>query len=135
MAEGVLMLPTLLVVAGLTLNGTPSGTRAALDLLRECKVALDVESAADIGQALGGVHCMGYVEGIADAHAVFAAVSPTARMWCEPASGLQTEQRVRVVVKHLEANPEKLHGPARTEVIVAHRDAFPCTAPARPLER
>ena len=128
-------MPTLLVVAGLTLNGAPSGTGIALDLLRECKVALDVERATDLGEALGGVRCMGYVEGIADAHAVLSAVTPAARMWCEPSSGLQTEQRIRLVVKHLEANPESLHGAARTEVIVAHRNAFPCKAPASPLER
>jgi hypothetical protein len=101
-------------------------------LLRKCSLdvrALDGEklSSADIAE---GAFCVGYISGIHDADYMVQMLeehekTTLMKHGCPP-SNASTEQVVRVVVKYLRDNPERLHMPASVLVTDAVRSSFPC---------
>ena len=75
--------------------------------------------------ALKGNMCNGYIMGIVDSHAVLSAWDGTEMRFCLPES-LVISQLVRIVTKHLQENPGKLHLSAGSLVSNALSLAFPC---------
>jgi Rap1a immunity proteins len=101
-------------------------------LLAKCSLdvrALDGEklSSADIAE---GAFCTGYVSGIHDTDYMVQMLEEhekiTLMKHACPPSNVSTEQAVRVVVKYLRDNPERLHMPAAVLVTDAIRRSFPC---------
>lgn len=112
--------------------------RAAEDgnsLLRECQAAVksfDGEK-LDIRDSLNAAYCVAYVSGILDLDAMWLAYDKKDAPKniplhvCTPeGEGLESGQSVRIIVKWLKANPEKLHWRGETVVVMALRQAFPC---------
>jgi hypothetical protein len=72
-----------------------------------------------------GVSCRRYIHGIADLHETFTDWKRINKEWCLP-DKINSDQLVRVVVKHLQKYPEDLHMTASGLVANAFIEAFPC---------
>lgn len=96
-------------------------------LLDSCSAAIALTKQRDITieRTFTAFHCLGYLDGLLDAHAIYRAITD-ARMICLPDQGIRTGQAVRIVVHHLRENPEKLHQSARLLAHVALATEFPC---------
>ena len=92
-------------------------------LLRECRyfVTEDVATISNFGSAM---RCGGLVKGVWQTGQVYSTL--TGGNLCTP-DGATTSQMIRVVVKFLEENPERLHRPEVFLVTMALADAFPCS--------
>jgi hypothetical protein len=102
---------------------------SGLELLRGCNAALKMATGQHFEpqDAVNGGMCLGYVSGIMDVNQVVVVVRGRAMaLFCAPERGLENEQAIRIVVKHLVDNPADLHQPARMSVVLALRRAFPC---------
>lgn len=101
-------------------QAAPNGHQAywtASSLLQHC----ESDSAAKFNA------CVGYVIGIVDLQGTLVAWSYLDEpLFCTPA-GAKMGQLVKVVTKHLNENPEKLHTDAGGNVANALRNAFPCS--------
>jgi len=69
--------------------------------------------------------CTGYIEGVDDSAVTLAHWEGFAEYICPP-EGVTSGQFRKVVVKHLNENPEKLHMTASSLVLKALSEAFPC---------
>ena len=104
------------------------------DLLKNCKTAVAFfDGYTSTGHSDASISdteaCASYVKGIADAGSIWQLTHESdAPMFCIPGDGVSGIQLVRIVVKHLEAQPESLHLPAAALTIGALRNAFPCAA-------
>jgi hypothetical protein len=103
-------------------------------LLQQCKDALTVVDGGAGKSAFGGGVCLGKIEGALDgiemARGYYSASSGKALppFICPPES-VTREQQLRIVVKYLKENPEKLHEPEVTSIALAMAFAFPCGKP------
>lgn len=111
----------ILVLVGVAGFATPKFSDAGLsgyDILKNCELFLDEklrESHIDFYEA--GV-CVGHIQGVAGMVEIF-------KTSCIP-DGVVFEQLIRIGIKRLEANPDKLHMGASVEIAVAISEAFPC---------
>lgn len=87
----------------------------------------------DVAEGVNAAYCIGYVSGVLDMDALWlgfdkkAANKNLSMHICSPGGeGVAIGQAVRVVVKWLKDNPEKLHWRGETVVVLALRQAFPC---------
>ena len=69
--------------------------------------------------------CTGYTTAVLDTHEALVASSRLERGFCVP-KGVDPVQLVRVAVKHLTAEPDKLHGSAASLLLNYLAQAFPC---------
>lgn len=72
------------------------------------------------------MHCIGYVVGVFDGAQIIFGMNPENKMICSPEQGMSADQQIRIVTKWLEKHPEELHQSARTSILMAFMDAFPC---------
>lgn len=105
-------------------------------LLKECHAAL---KGAEVSPQLtgpewqAGAHCIGFVQGVLDADAIWFVGAKTSTgdnakvLYCLPDDS-QTMQLIRVLVKFLEDNPEKLNLPGYVLIWVAMAKSYPCSA-------
>jgi hypothetical protein len=101
-------------------------------LLRTCSLAVRIFDGEKLssGDAVDGGFCLGYIMGSHDmdiAVQVMEEHEKTTLMKhsCVP-SNASTAQVVRVVVKYLRDNPERLNMPASVLITDAVRSSFPC---------
>ena len=102
----------MLAVAGEAMAYTGS------DLLESCSLYMNDQIGLDFS------FCMGFVAGVEAAVHEWQTVTGQ-QTYCIP-EGALLDQLIRVVVKHLENNPEQLHRRASVTVQAAFVDAFPC---------
>ncbi len=76
--------------------------------------------------ALDKMHCYGYIQGFLDSAQIIFSLAPESRFFCPPTGGMSLDQQIRIVTKSLETHPEQLHESARSSVMLAFADAFPC---------
>lgn len=112
-------------------------------LLKECKAYVNLLSLRDVqdkddpdvlraqarGDYVNGMHCLGYVTGVADSYQIneppsTAALDPK-KHFCL-SDGVTPNQTVRVIAKWLEDHPARLHELAIGLVLSALKDNFPC---------
>jgi len=91
-------------------------------LLELCEAYLDGGTSANIAK---GNTCASYVAGIDDAHSLFVDWLDMEQSWCAP-KNVNMSQLVRVVTKHLQENPQKLHKSGNSLIGNALIIAFPC---------
>lgn len=98
-----------------------------LELLTACRkaVALADDVTLEAADLMRAAWCTGYLGGFLDGLKIMGWKGGATKV-CLPSQGIVNEQLARIVVKHLEANPEKLHQSGRTLVVVAIARAFPC---------
>ncbi len=85
---------------------------------------LRTDGLVDIPNAEGGV-CVGYTMGVIDTHKQLY-VDLNVQTFCIP-EAVHTNQLIRVTVKYLENNPNRLHYLAASLVKEAFEEAFPCS--------
>lgn len=74
----------------------------------------------------GYSQCIGYLNGILDMHAMMVAFSKSKPQFCLPAQGVSIDQAHKIFVKWTSDNPKELHQLARTSIMIALKQAFPC---------
>jgi len=101
-------------------------------LLTKCSLAVRVFDGEKLSttDALEGSFCVGYILGNHDTDYMVQMLEEHEKITlmkhaCSP-SNASTAQAVRIVVKYLRDNPERLHMPASVLVTDAIRSAFPC---------
>jgi Rap1a immunity proteins len=75
---------------------------------------------------IGYAQCLGFIDGVLDMHAMMVAFSKSKPQFCLPAQGLSLDQAHKIFVKWANDNPRELHQLARTSVVIALKQAFPC---------
>jgi uncharacterized protein YoaH (UPF0181 family) len=104
-------------------------------LLQSCDLYVQAADGKPIssGDAVQGSFCTGYLTGILDFDITLSHLENdksgskgVIRHICVP-DGVSTGQAVRIVVKWLRNNPERLHYPASVLALAGLRDAFPCS--------
>lgn len=116
----VLMCPILSYASSAAMDGN--------DILKECSGGIDNPSETQ-QDTVRFIHCAGYVAGVMDTEALWDGLQHDSHVGfrsCLPKDGLGGEQSIRVILKWLKANPEKLHLRGDMLVLMALRDAFPC---------
>ncbi len=101
-------------------------------LLRKCSLAVRIFDGEKLSSAdaVEGGFCLGYLSGSHDTDFMVQMLEEHEKIIllkhpCPP-SNVSTEQAVRIVVKYLHDNPERLHMPASILVTDAIRSSFPC---------
>lgn len=78
-------------------------------------------------QAPGKVFCLGYVSGYLDSYMISSEVhSANKKLFCLPAKGLSNTEATQIVVDYLNHNSYKLTQSARSLIILAFIQKFPC---------
>ena len=101
-------------------------------LLTKCSLAVRVFDGEKLSSvdATEGTFCVDYISGIHDTDFMVQMLEEhekiTLMKHACPPSNASTAQAVRIVVKYLHDNPERLHMPASVLVTDAIRSAFPC---------
>ena len=75
---------------------------------------------------IGQTQCISYIDGILDMHAMMVAFWKSKPQFCLPAQGLSLDQAHKIFVKWANDNPKDMHQLARTSVVLALKQAFPC---------
>jgi hypothetical protein len=98
------------------------------EMLRYCGRALDDPTTLSSAQSMKTFVCMGYVTGTVDSIETFYSTSNSSKPkpFCLPAGGLERVHVMRVVIKWLDSNPEKLDRAAPEIITQALADEFPC---------
>ncbi len=118
-------------------QGMPTGN----ELFQDCKQAMraiDGDTALTDMEFVDASHCTGYILGVVDGYAVTEAAEKarihfSSSLICLPKTGfMPTPQLVRIVVKFLRGNPERLSEPAALLVLQAMQESFPCKNPREP---
>lgn len=118
----------LLALALLTLPVEAHAQLTALDLMRQCEGRGSTDPAE---AAVLQLVCTAYVMGAHDMmRAVLDIHAPG--QYCAPAEGLEVEQVEAIVLRWIRRNPEGMHLPARSAILIALMQAFPCQRVAPP---
>lgn len=107
------MMVTVLVGLSLSANAEFVSGNMLRTWLRESEKS-DAGTNFDLQQA---AQSMGYLKGVYDA---------ARSVWVCPPDGVTVGQVERIVIKHLDANPEQWARPADVLVVAALSQAFPC---------
>src|SRR6266542_1625854 len=71
--------------------------------------------------------CLGYLSGFLDMHALCQVTAGNRVAFCVP-NGVLSGHAARVVVQYLQTHAEKLHEDGVTLIILALKEAFPCSS-------
>ncbi len=101
-------------------------------ILQHCKSHLQAiedlpirpDGLVDVPNTSSGL-CVGYTAGVLDTHAQWEQ-DLNVKTVCKP-EAVRTNQLIRVTVKYLENNPDRLHYFAASLVKEAFEEAFPCS--------
>ena len=99
-----------------------AGYETGQELLIDCTGAYkdSAESSA------GPLYCLGYVDGILDAHALLSSAHPEAKYFCAPDIGISAGVAMDITTLYIQKNPEARSMPARIVVIKALQEKYPC---------
>ncbi len=76
---------------------------------------------------IGVSACVGFISGFMDAFAIIEGMSEgKVRFFCLPKRGVSNDQAVRVFVKWAAEHPGDLHTTARSTLLLAFGNTFPC---------
>ena len=142
---GMAVLVLVLLVATVALAGakTPDGN----NLLKWCTDHLRMMDHPDMVPqsdrfevGVNALHCGERIAGMLDMNTLYQVeferkeINKTHLLFCPPVDpGPSLGQAVRIVLRHLQMHPERLHGPGISLITEALRDAFPCPpAASRP---
>jgi hypothetical protein len=126
-------LAVLVVLCALPAVAGDEGPNTGRVILEVCQTAVAVmdnpRGIYSADEAMNAGQCIGNINGFFDFYHVGLTagwIAGTAR-FCTP-NGATNEQYLRIVVKYLKANPEKLHQNGTWLIYQALREAFPCPA-------
>jgi hypothetical protein len=114
----LIILAVLFICAPLSFAGDQTGQ----ELLMDCIGAYSNEVQA----AIAPIHCVGYIDGIIDAHGILTTLAPEAKLFCAPPSGISVDDALQKVVSFLTSNPQEKSASARVAVLRALSYYYPC---------
>ena len=96
--------------------------------LRACGAAVKETDGTKLSEeeSVLAFYCISYVAGFLDAMSVTVSTTNGTKIVCTPERGIVNDQAVRIFVKYLRENPEKLHQSGRISLYIALAKAFPC---------
>lgn len=126
----ILTLVIFFVIAGKAVCYDSGNKFDGNELLSNCKTALATKSKDTSWEELctseySSGYCYGFIFGVVSASLLNRIESKASPDFCLSPQ-VTMGQIVRVVVKHLENHPEKLHQSGATLVLEAQKEAFPC---------
>jgi len=117
------------LVGAMTSSVTMAATEDGNTLLSSCKPILNLmnnEATRIIGSEAAAGECLGLTEGVRNTMMQLnSSLQPEMRT-CFPTTGIQNGQAIRIVVKYLENNPEKLNQDKTLLTMLAYSQAYPC---------
>ena len=122
----------LILIASCAVNLIGNVDAQGLDgnhFLKTCAAAIKQASndpSLTAEEAFVGISCISYVSGFVDGLALAVGSDKSKRLICLPEQNIPNEQKIRIFVKYLNANPEKLHESGRMSLLIALARAFPC---------
>ena len=126
----------LLLTAGAGLEAAGVSWVRGHDLLRNCQESIRFDEpvhTAKVSFLLAG-WCQGYMIGSLNMHAATTTAHSIPERFCLPA-GVEVGQTIRVLVRYLQAHPERLHWQGTPLVAAALGEAFPCAPPTSGPQR
>ncbi len=84
------------------------------------------ETGGEVRAAVCQTYYTGYLSGIIDSYGILSDVYPKIKFICLSKQGISNDQASQIVIKYLQAHPERLHESARILIFDALADAFPC---------
>jgi hypothetical protein len=123
------MIQSLALLIALLLLMTPlRADNTGNDLLRGCNAMIkgsDGVKQSDEEMAFS-LFWTGYISGFTDSHSIML-MGKKATIYCYPPQGIENGQVARIVAKYLRESPKELHQSARLCLLLALRNAFPCS--------
>jgi hypothetical protein len=102
-----------------------------IDLQHECQAVLATDRTTE--QSIQASHCLGYISGAAFSISMWQGFNKGKSRGledvpaCLPEKGTN-EEYIKVVLRYLDKNPNRLHVSYGVLVFLAFNDAYPCTA-------
>lgn len=99
-----------------------------MELLRGCTSIIKQTEGKELSpdESLDSLFWLGYLAGFNDSTTINYAITKDSPVYCTPKDGVQTEQLSLIVHKYLKNHPEVLNESARSCVLAALMEAFPC---------
>lgn len=95
--------------------------------LEQCQAAESFLDKKQSRNETSAAYCFGLLEGVRETMQYLnELLEPRARVVCWPPKGINNAQSVRVVLKYMRDNPNKLHEDPVFLTMMSFRDAFPC---------
>ncbi len=119
------------VVLGVALCTAHSHAQTGIELQHECQAA--IAPGPNVNDAMDGSHCLGYISGVAFSISMWEEINKANSLGtdtvpaCLPDHGTAKEY-VKIVLRYLDQNPDKLHEGYGLLVFFALRIAYPCPA-------
>ena len=76
-------------------------------------------------EEIGQLSCGRFIDGMMDMSSLFVGAGAKP-FFCPPPQGISVDQAMRIFIAWANRHPKELHETARTSVLIALRDAFPC---------
>ncbi len=93
----------------------------AHELVRDCTV-----TATNPTEAFRERQCFSYVSGVLDGYGVVRDLYKNVRIYCEPTNGMTVDTALSAVVEWLRCSPDRASVPARSGILLALRERYPC---------
>jgi Rap1a immunity proteins len=77
-------------------------------------------------EAFRQTRCTGYVGGVLDAYGVVSGLYRNVNIYCAPQGGLTGDTAIGALVQWVRVHPDKAELPARSALLMALRDRYPC---------
>lgn len=106
----------------LTSGFVHAGYSTGKELLIACTGAVSNEVQA----AVMRFHCLGYIDGVIDAHGILSTLEPSIRQFCAPTLGLEAGDALDKIIVYLSGNSEAKNTSGRVAVLKALQNEYPC---------
>jgi len=84
------------------------------------------KSPSDKKALMSDVYCASYIDGVVDGYRITTDLYPQGKFICLPNAGMTNDAVIEVFSKWFQNNPKEKNTPARSGVLLALKDAFPC---------
>lgn len=101
-----------------------SAPRTAAQLAAQC--SSQPSTTRSVEESVAIFECIGYVSGVLDTHAVMVSIYHSPNAFCPPSSGVTHETAILALLQWLRRHSENADMSARTAILLALRERFPC---------
>jgi len=75
---------------------------------------------------LSRIHCLGYIDGVMDAHGLISSANPSSKYYCIPPSGIDAGSVLDKVVSYIQKHDDARDMTGRLVIMKTMQDAYPC---------
>jgi hypothetical protein len=121
------MLRSVIILASVAFALTsPACARTAQEVHQDCKELMREWDAPNGRPTMNGGRCLGYILGVIDMNGYIRALSIAEMPQFCPPQIMTNSQAVRIFVKFVDDNPERMHHEGPMIAVLAFSKAFPC---------